>query len=127
MNTPDPNTPQRPTFILSFIQHYSSLLVLFVVLVVIGRIDAITYFVGPVFFLIELLVGCMVGAAFIKHVFWRSTVDTYTQNLDEGTSEFVTHWTKMSVSNPDLKVALTIFLMAVLYFGACIIAASIAK
>jgi hypothetical protein len=33
----------------------------------------------------------------------------------------------MSVSNPDLKVALTIFLMAVLYFGACIIAASIAK
>jgi hypothetical protein len=127
MNTPDPNTPQRPTFILSFIQHYSSLLVLFVVLVVIGRIDAITYFVGPVFFLIELLVGCMVGAAFIKHVFWRSTVDTYTQNLDEGTSEFVVHWAKMSVSNPDLKVALTIFLMAVLYFGACIIAASIAK
>jgi hypothetical protein len=133
MNTPDAHTedplpaPQKPTFILSFLSHYSSLLVVFVVLVILGRWDAVTYFVGPVFYLIEMMVACMVAAAFIKHAFFRSTIDTYTQNLDEGGSEFVQHWNAMSKTNPDLKVALTVIVICVLFLGAALIGANIVK
>ncbi len=115
---------EKPTLIVSFVRRYWPLLIIFVALVILGRIDQVTYLVGPIFYLIEMMVACMVAAAFAKHIFWRSTIDAYTEDDVDGHSQFFKEWNAL---NPDLRVVLTLFIMAVLFIGAALIGASIAK
>lgn len=129
MNAPTQDTIdqlKKPIFILGFLAGYWRMLLLFVCFVVVGRIDAITYFVGPVFYLLEMIIGCMVAASFAKHIFYRQSIDAYTQASvnDNADTLFIVEWRNLS---PECRVRYTVIVMCVLFLGASLIAANLAK
>lgn len=115
----------KPTFILAFFRRYWTLLTTCVILLALGRFDRVAYFTGPVIYLLMLGVACITVAAFVKHIFFRYTIDSYTECEPGGREpQFISDWRKL---DPALKVILTLAVLCVLFLGACIIAASIAK
>jgi hypothetical protein len=73
-----------PIFILSFLRRYWKLLIVFVAVVLISRLDQVTYFVGPVFYLVEMAVASIVAALFVRHIFFTKTLDAFSQHGDDG-------------------------------------------
>lgn len=119
--------PSPVTFIWDFGKRYWRLLLVFLVLVILSRIDAVVYFTGPMIYLLQMTVGCMVAAAFNKHMFFRYTIDAYTEDQDEDDEDppgFLKDWESL---DPKLKVQWTIIVLCTFFLGAAIIASNIAK
>lgn len=114
-----------PIFLLSFLKRYWKLLLVFVALVLLGKVDQVTYFVGPIFYLIEMTVGATVSAVFVRHVFYTKTLDAFSQQGEGGApSDFENGWLGLT---PTERVKYSLFMVAVFFLGACWIAASLAK
>lgn len=108
----------KPWYVTSYARSYWRSILLFIALVILGRIDAVVYAVGPLFYLVQMLVGCMIGATFIQHILFRSTVDNYAEQ------SLVGDWNNLE---PTEKVVLSIVVICVLFLGAAYIAGNIAK
>ncbi len=117
---------KKPIFLLSFIRQYWPLLLVFVALTTVSHYDVVTYFVGPIFYLLNLVVAAIVGALLTKHVCFRRSLDAYTQKKDADgmTYQFVREFWAME---PAARVKLTVYTILALFLGAAWIAASIAK
>lgn len=115
----------KPVFILSFLKRYWKLLIVFVILVLLGKVDQVTYFVGPIFYLVEMLIGSIVAAIFVRHAFFTQTLDAFSQQgLGGIPSDFENAWLKIT---EEQRLRLSLFMLAVFFLGACWIAASLAK
>lgn len=119
----------KPLFILSFLKRYWKLLVFFVAIEALRHVDAVTYTIGPVFFLVELVVGAITCALLVRNLFMRNTLDHYNQPYikranGRSVSEFYMDWEKLE---PYQKVFLSLMVLMCFFLGACWIAASIAK
>jgi hypothetical protein len=120
-----------PIFLLSFLKRYWKLLIVFVILQVLGKIDAVTYTVGPIFYLIQMGVSAVVVALFIRHAFYTHTLDAFSQQgaKDPATgkplaSDFENAWLGLE---PSERLKWSLIMMAVFFLGICHIAASLAK
>ncbi len=113
---------------ISFVKRYDRLLILFVAMVLLAKSDSITYFVGPIFYLIELTLGATVSALLMRHLFFRRTLDAYTRDRKQidgkWESDFLCHWKLLA---PATKIWISIIVAMTLFLGCCLIAASIAK
>jgi hypothetical protein len=118
-------TIKKPVFILSFFRIYWPLLIVFAGFTALGRWDRLVYFIGPVFYVLNLLLAALVGALFIKHVCFRASIDAYTQKKDDdGIYSFAREFFALP---PEQRVFLTIATVVCLFLGACWICAAIAK
>lgn len=113
----------KPTF-WNFVKRYARLLILWAIFVILGRLDELVLWCGHVFYIVELVLSCIVSALFIRHIFFRSTVDAFSLEDDNNVSPFRRTWDAIPVED---KLKYSIFIIAVFYLGACWIAASIAK
>jgi hypothetical protein len=116
-----------PLFLLSFLKRYWPLLLLFVSLVLLGKIDQVVYFVGPLFYLIQLVVGVMVAVLLGIHVVFRQTIDPMLEPdpaSETGESFFGRTWATLTSRD---KIWLAFITICVLTLSFSIIAASIAK
>ncbi len=117
----------NPIFLASFFRRYWKLLVVFVVLVLLGKLDQVTYFVGPLFYLIALGVGVAVVALLIKHMVFKHTLDAFTEDNPgnaNGQSDFVIAWNALDAAT---RVKYTLYMLMALFLALSWIAASIAK
>lgn len=117
----------NPLFLLSFLKRYWPLLLLFVALVLLGKIDQVVYFVGPLFYLIQLVVGVMVAVLLGIHVVFRQTIDPMLEvdpTSSTGESFFARTWATLASRE---KMWLAFITICVLTLSFSIIAASIAK
>lgn len=112
-----------PSFF-NFVRRYLRLLILWVVLVFLGRLDELVMWFGHVFYILELVVSCVVVSLFARHMFFRKSVDSFSTEPPSGESMFTRTW-NMLPAEQKLKYSIVVFL--VLYTGAAWIAASIAK
>lgn len=119
----------NPLFLLSFVKRFWPLLLLFVSLVLIGKVDQVVYFVGPLFYLIQLVVGVMVTVLLGLHIVFRQTIDPMLEvNPDPANTEGLTFFAqtfRMLPKADQLKWAFIIICVLIASFS--IIAASIAK
>jgi hypothetical protein len=117
----------KPLFLLSFIKRFWPLLILFISLVLLSKIDQVVYFVGPLFYLIELVVGVMVAVLLGLHIVFRQTIDPMLE-IDPASQQersfFGEIWQTLPKAD-QLKWALVVICVLILSFS--IIAASIAK
>lgn len=113
----------EPNF-LNFIRRYLRLLIIWTLLVIGGQIDAVVFFFGHIYYVVELVFSCVIAALFARHLFLRKSIDAYSIEPAEGDSDFVRDWKTL---DPGLKVTLAIITFLILYLGACWIAASVAK
>lgn len=120
-----------PTFLLSFLKRYWKLLIVFVVLNILGHIQAVTYTIGPIFYLIQMGVGAIVVALFIRHAFYTLTLDAFSQQgaVDPVTgkprpSDFENAWLGLE---PAERLKWSLIMIAVFFLGMAWIAASVAK
>lgn len=112
-----------PLLIFSFLKRYWFLNALFVLLVIAGHYDECTYFVGPLFYLIEIAIGILTVTLFLKHVGFRKTLDTFTWE-EGGTSPFIRAWEAL----PDReKLYITLAVHATMFVGISWVAANIVK
>jgi hypothetical protein len=111
-----------------FIKRYWRLIACFVLIVILGKIDAVTYFVGPVFYLVELALSAAVAAVLLRHIALRRTLDEYVNDRlqPDGTtsSAFARAWQALADSD---KIKWSLIVLSVFFIGCCLIAASIAK
>lgn len=117
----------HPWFLFSFVTRFWPLILLFIGLVIMGKFDQIVFFVGPLFYLIQLVVGVMVSVLFALHIVFRQTIDPMLESNPvnaSGNSDFVVAWATMPKAE-QLKWAIIIICVLTLSFS--IIAASIAK
>lgn len=113
----------KPTF-LNFIRRYLRLLIIWTLLVIGGQIDAVVFFFGHIYYVVELVFSCVIAALFVRHLFLRKSIDAYSIEPDKGDSDFVRDW---KLLDPGLKVTLAVVVFIGLYLGACWVAASVAK
>lgn len=111
-------------FIASFIKRYWQLHIVFILLVLVGKVDQIVYFVGPLFYLLQLCVGVAEAVLLVKHMIFKYTIDAFTQDGVNGESPFQLAWSKIS---DDIKVKYVIYCVLAFTLAFSWIAASIAK
>jgi hypothetical protein len=114
----------KPTFFFSFVRRYAPLVIINVLLVALGRIDRVTYFVGPAFYVLELMFLVLLGVLFLRHTFMRRTLDEYAVDPPDGESRLVKEWRLL---DPAERVKWTMVFICVFYLGGCLIAAAIVK
>ncbi len=115
--------PPKPTFF-NFVRRYLRLIVFWVILVALGRFDALVLWFGHVFYILELVFSCVVVALFARHMFFRKSVDAFSIEPPGEQSTFQRAWDMLPI-NDKLKYAFATIIA--FYLGACWIAASIAK
>ncbi len=119
------NIPKPAWFILSFVRRYWPLLLIAVTLEFLGHIKQVVYVVGTGFFHLEAMINSIVFAAFIKHTFFRWTLDAYTESENPGEApSFIVDWNKLE---GPAKIKYTLIVLCVLFLGSAWIAASLAK
>jgi hypothetical protein len=100
------------------------LLIIWALFVIGGQIDAVVFFFGHVYYIVELTFSCFIAALFIRHMVFRRSIDYYCTEPPGADSYFIRDWNGL---DPSLKVVLALTTFLVLFLGACWIAASVAK
>lgn len=116
--------PKKPFLIISFLWRYAALVIVFIALAALSRFDQVTYFIGPVFYVVQLVVTCALASLFARHLFMRSTLDEYAIDPPSGPSDFVKDWRAL---DPRTKIILSVIVIVAFYLGAALIAANLAK
>lgn len=111
-------------FLVGLVKRYWKALLLLLVIEAGRHVEKLLYFIGPAYFLFELVVASIVAALMVRNMFMRDTLDAYVNHEAGDTSLFVKEWDQLQ---PNERIAWSLIVICVFFLGACWIAASLAK